>query len=55
MVIADYGAPAAKVFIRSENFSWTQLSCKREPGIIVTEKGILDRLHSIFETDWTKQ
>jgi phosphatidylserine/phosphatidylglycerophosphate/cardiolipin synthase-like enzyme len=55
MVLADYGAPAAKVFVGSENFSWTSLNCNRELGIIVTEKGILDRLHSTFETDWTKQ
>jgi len=55
MILADYGATGAKVFVGSENFSWTSLNLNRELGIIVTEKEIMDRLHATFEMDWTKQ
>jgi len=55
MILADYGTSNARVFIGSENFSQTSLDRNRELGILVTEPEILDRLHTTFEADWTKQ
>jgi len=52
MILVDYGTSNSKAFIGSENFSTTSLDKNRELGILVSEKEILDRLHSTFETDW---
>ncbi|MCE1248418.1 MAG: phospholipase D-like domain-containing protein [Firmicutes bacterium] len=54
MILVDYGTENARVFVGSENFSYTSLQKNRELGIIVEENNILDRLHSIFNTDWDK-
>lgn len=54
MILADFGTPAASVYVGSENFSKTSLDDNRELGIIVREPDILDRLHAVFEADWAK-
>ncbi|HOK05400.1 MAG TPA: phospholipase D-like domain-containing protein [bacterium] len=54
MVLVDYGTSNAKAFVGSENFSSTSLDKNRELGIIVNKTDILNRLHSVFETDWDK-
>ena len=54
MVLADYGTPHARAYIGSENFSCTSLNKNRECGIIVSEPAILDRLNTIYASDWGK-
>jgi cardiolipin synthase len=54
MVLADYGTPNAQAYIGSENFSCVSLDDNRECGIIVAEPAILQRLKSIYESDWAQ-
>ncbi|HPP11281.1 MAG TPA: phospholipase D-like domain-containing protein [bacterium] len=54
MILVDFGTSDAKAFVGAENFSSTSLNKNRELGIIVKEKDILNRLHTVFETDWDR-
>jgi phosphatidylserine/phosphatidylglycerophosphate/cardiolipin synthase-like enzyme len=54
MVLADYGTSSAQAYIGSENFSCVSLNENRECGIIVTESAILDRLSTIYTSDWAQ-
>lgn len=54
MVLADYGNPDAQAFVGSENFSCVSLDDNRECGILVSESAILDRLHSVYQSDWAQ-
>ena len=52
MVLADYQTPEQVAFLGSENLGTVSLNQNRELGILVTEKPILDRLESVFNSDW---
>ena len=52
MVLADYGTPEQVAFLGSENLGEVSLDQNRELGILVAEKPILDRLESVFNSDW---
>jgi phosphatidylserine/phosphatidylglycerophosphate/cardiolipin synthase-like enzyme len=52
MVLADYGTPDQVAYLGSENLGTVSLDQNRELGILVTEKPILDRLESVFNSDW---
>jgi phosphatidylserine/phosphatidylglycerophosphate/cardiolipin synthase-like enzyme len=54
MIMVDYGTSNAKAFIGSENLSSTSLDENRELGIILNDNEIIERLHDVFETDWSK-
>jgi len=42
----------ASAFVGSQNLTQTSLDKNRELGIILTDQPNLDRLHSVFESDW---
>ncbi len=52
MVLADYGMLEQVAFLGSENPGTVSLNQNRELGILVAEKPILDRLESVFNSDW---
>jgi phosphatidylserine/phosphatidylglycerophosphate/cardiolipin synthase-like enzyme len=52
MVLADYGTPDQVAYLGSENLGTVSLDQNRELGILVVEKPILDRLESVFNSDW---
>lgn len=52
MLLVDYGNPNSQAFVGSQNFSCVSLDDNRECGILVTESAILDRLHSVYQSDW---
>ncbi|HEY1620272.1 MAG TPA: phospholipase D-like domain-containing protein [Streptosporangiaceae bacterium] len=60
MILANYGASGAKIFIGSENFSNTSLNENRELGLIISTAAILSPVDSTFASDfaggknWTK-
>jgi phosphatidylserine/phosphatidylglycerophosphate/cardiolipin synthase-like enzyme len=54
MVLADLGSPSAKAYVGSENFSCISLNENRECGIIVNEPAILQRLETVFLSDWAQ-
>jgi len=54
MILADYGTANAQAYIGSENFSCVSLDENRECGIIITESAILDRLNTIYTSDWAQ-
>lgn len=54
MALVDYGTPNSQAFIGSQNFSCISLDDNRECGILVTEPAILDRLQSVYQSDWTQ-
>jgi phosphatidylserine/phosphatidylglycerophosphate/cardiolipin synthase-like enzyme len=60
MILANYGASGAKIFIGSENFSNTSLNENRELGLIISTPAILSSVDSTFASDfaggknWTK-
>ncbi len=54
MVLADFGTASAQAFIGSENFTCVSLTKNRECGIIVTDTAILQRLNSIYTSDWAQ-
>ena len=54
MTLADYGTSQAQAYIGSENFSCVSLTKNRECGIIVSEPAILNRLSTVYESDWAK-
>ena len=43
----------ASAFVGSQNLTQTSLDKNRELGIILTDQPNLDRLHGVFELDWT--
>ncbi len=52
MVLADYQTPEQVAYLGSENLGKVSLDQNRELGILVVEKPILDRLESVFNSDW---
>ncbi|MDO9325678.1 MAG: phospholipase D-like domain-containing protein [Methanoregula sp.] len=52
MVLADYQTPDQVAYLGSENLGEVSLDQNRELGILVAEKPILDRLESVFNSDW---
>jgi cardiolipin synthase len=54
MALADYGTASAQAFIGSENYTCVSLTRNRECGIIVTDAAILQRLNSIYASDWAR-
>jgi len=52
VIEADYGAPHAKVFIGSENFSSTSLNHNRELGLIISDPAILSAIADSFAADF---
>lgn len=51
-VMADYGTPAAKIYIGSENFSSTSLTENRELGLIVSKPAIESSVNTSFTKDY---
>jgi phosphatidylserine/phosphatidylglycerophosphate/cardiolipin synthase-like enzyme len=51
-IIADYGTPAAAVFLGSENFSDNSLNHNRELGLIISDPGVLTGVESAFSADF---
>jgi cardiolipin synthase A/B len=54
MALVDHGSAGAQAFIGSENFSCVSLDDNRECGILVTEPAILDRLQTVYNSDWAQ-
>ena len=52
VVEADYGTPAARIFIGSENFSSTSLNDNRELGLIITTPAVLASVAATFAGDF---
>jgi cardiolipin synthase len=53
VVEADYGTPAARIFIGSENFSSTSLNRNRELGLIITTPAVLAAMAKTFAGDFS--
>jgi phosphatidylserine/phosphatidylglycerophosphate/cardiolipin synthase-like enzyme len=51
-VLADYGTPQAKLFVGSENFSTYSLDKNRELGLILSDAGCMDGVHTAITTDF---
>ncbi len=54
MALADYGTATAQAFIGSENYTCVSLTKNRECGIIVSDAAILQRLNSVYTSDWAQ-
>ncbi len=54
MALTDFGTANAQAFIGSENYTCVSLTKNRECGIIVTDAAILQRLNSIYASDWAQ-
>lgn len=52
VVLADYGAPDAQVFIGSENFSVASLTSNRELGLILSDSGIMPSVEGTLNADF---
>ena len=52
VIVADYGTSAAKVFVGSENFSYTSLTENRELGLITSDPGIMMSLNATLTSDF---
>jgi cardiolipin synthase len=52
VIEADYGTPAARIFIGSENFSSTSLNDNRELGLIITTPAVLASMATTFAGDF---
>jgi cardiolipin synthase len=52
MILADYGTPAARVYLGSENFSETSLDRNRELGLIIAGPAIMASLAHTFAGDF---
>ncbi|HEY2285011.1 MAG TPA: phospholipase D-like domain-containing protein [Streptosporangiaceae bacterium] len=53
VVEADYGTPAARIFIGSENFSSTSLNRNRELGLIIAAPAVLASMARTFAGDFS--
>jgi cardiolipin synthase A/B len=53
VIEADYGTPAARIFIGSENFSSTSLNDNRELGLIITTPAVLASVARTFAADFS--
>jgi cardiolipin synthase len=53
VVEADYGTPAGRTFIGSENFSSTSLNRNRELGLIITTPPVLAAMARTFAADFS--
>jgi phosphatidylserine/phosphatidylglycerophosphate/cardiolipin synthase-like enzyme len=51
-VLADYGTPQARLFAGSENFSADSLDKNRELGLIVSDPGCIEGVHSAIIADY---
>jgi cardiolipin synthase len=54
VIEADYGTPAAKIFLGSENFSSTSLNRNRELGLIITTPAVLAAMAKTFAGDFSR-
>ncbi len=54
MALTDFGTANAQGFIGSENFTCVSLTKNRECGILFTDTAILQRLNSIYTSDWAE-
>jgi phosphatidylserine/phosphatidylglycerophosphate/cardiolipin synthase-like enzyme len=54
MILADLGKPTARAYIGSANLGCVSLNDNRECGIIVAEPAILQRLETIYQSDWAQ-
>ena len=52
VVLADYGAPGARVFIGSENFSRASLTRNRELGLITSDPAVLTSTNTTLTADF---
>lgn len=52
VILADFGATGAKVFVGSENFSSASLNKNRELGLILTDSAVLSSLNSTLTSDF---
>jgi phosphatidylserine/phosphatidylglycerophosphate/cardiolipin synthase-like enzyme len=52
VILADYGASGARVFIGSENFSNASLTENRELGLVTTDAGIMASIHGTLTSDF---
>jgi phosphatidylserine/phosphatidylglycerophosphate/cardiolipin synthase-like enzyme len=53
VVEADYGTPAGRIFIGSENFSSTSLNRNRELGLIIATPPVLASMAKTFAGDFS--
>jgi phosphatidylserine/phosphatidylglycerophosphate/cardiolipin synthase-like enzyme len=53
VILADYGASGASVFVGSENFSQASLTENRELGIVTTNAAILSSIHTTLASDFS--
>lgn len=51
-IVADYGTPAARAFVGSENFSSASLNHNRELGLITTRPTVVSRLYATMRKDY---
>ena len=51
VILADYGAPGAQVFIGSENFSSASLTKNRELGLTTSDKAIMQSIDGTLTSD----
>jgi phosphatidylserine/phosphatidylglycerophosphate/cardiolipin synthase-like enzyme len=54
MILADYGTPAARVYLGSENFSATSLDHNRELGLVIATPAVLAALARTFAGDFAR-
>jgi len=53
VILADYGNPAAQVFIGSENFSNASLTENRELGLTISNAAIMASIYGTLTSDFT--
>jgi cardiolipin synthase len=51
-VLADYGAPTAKLFVGSENFTTESLGQNRELGLIFSDQGCMTGIYTAVTADF---
>ena len=52
VILADYGAPGAQVFLGSENFSSASLTRNRELGLTISDPAILQSIYATLTGDF---
>ena len=53
VILADYGAAGASVFIGSENFSYSSLTKNRELGLITSDSAIMSSVEATLSKDFS--
>jgi cardiolipin synthase A/B len=54
VIEADYGTPAGRIFVGSENFSSTSLNHNRELGLIISAPAVLASMAKTFAGDFSR-